>query len=385
MSDEPPGLNSPRSKARFRSMYDDPGFRRPTSRPLSAEAPAGKVPEDTAPPTEADASEMGSVPPAIAAAAPTPEENELLPNFRLTKVYEEPARRSNPLTDWRWLLLTALLAVLGAGGGYAFARLNASVPPQAGSETTAGQPVKLRADPLSEPVEAQADNAFAAIKKGQYQEAHDRFLALREQHPEWWPMDIEAARASLYQRNPLEAQQALHDVPAPQGSAEVDFVLGLLHLSNQELDLAAPCFASAAARNPARPDFYYFWGDTLRRNGKNLEAARKFRSALLRNQYEYAEGLYQLKLWLAQIQSDQEETSGANKDIDKALALPRVPYEVLFAAAARELKAKRYKEAGEFITRARMITEPAVFRVIMQDPSFAEEDSRPELAPFYKE
>lgn len=197
-------------------------------------------------------------------------------------------------------------------------------------------------------------------------------------------MTIEAARASLYSHNPLEAQRTLHDIPSPQGLADGDFVLGLLHLTNQELDLAALCFASAAARNPSRADYYYFWGECLRRNGKNLEAAEKFRSALLRNQYEYAEGLYQLKLWLSQIQADQEETSGANKEIDKELALPRVPYEALFAAAARELKAKHYKEAADLITRTQAVTEPAIFRVIMQDPSFVEESNHPEVAPFYK-
>ena len=246
------------------------------------------------------------------------------------------------------------------------------------------QPTKLLSNPLRDQVQAQVDAAFQEVKQGHYQEGHDQFIALREQHPEWWPLDIEAARASLYRHDPLEAQRALHGIPPGQGLSDQDFVLGLLHLTNQELELAAVSFASAAARNPARPDVYYFWGECLRRNGKPQEAAEKFHSALLRNQYEYAEGLYQLKLWLSQIQADQEETSGANAAINKALASSRPSYEALFAAAARELKAKHFKEAADFISRAQVITEPSVFRVIMQDPSFFEESTRPELAPFYK-
>lgn len=198
-------------------------------------------------------------------------------------------------------------------------------------------------------------------------------------------MAIEAGRTSLYLHDARTAQQTLSTLPPDQGQADASFLSALLHLTNKELELAEESFAIAVARDPARPDFYYFWGECLRRDGKPLEAVGKFRAALLRNQYENSEGLYQLKLWLSQIQAGQEETSGTNKAVDAALATPRPPYEALLAAAAREMKAKRYPQAVDFITRAQAVTEPAVFRVIMQDATFTEEILlHPEIKAFYK-
>ena len=165
---------------------------------------------------------------------------------------------------------------------------------------------------------------------------------------------------------------------------DADFMVALLHLTTKEFDLAEASFGTAVALDPSRADFFYFWGECLRRDGKPQEAIDKFRAALLRNQYENSEGLYQLKLWLSEIQADREEATGGGKEIDNALAQARPPYEALFAAAGRAVKARRFADAAGFFARAQAITEPSVFRVILQDPSFLEESTRPELAGFYK-
>ena len=138
------------------------------------------------------------------------------------------------------------------------------------------------------------------------------------------------------------------------------------------------------AIDPARPDVFYFWGECLRREGKPQDAADKFREALTRNQYETAEGLYQLKLWLSEIQSDQEKAKETNAKIDADLASGHPSGPALLAAAARELKAGRFKEAGARIGQAQKVIEPAVFHVILQDPTFLEESHRPELAAYYQ-
>ncbi len=390
--DDPPGLNSPRRKARFHSQYESEAYRRPSS---PRRAPAGTPPASVGPELSGDeepaadgqdpaAAPVDELSPEATAepAAPESEGNDLLPNFRLNKVYEERAPRTNPLKDWRWLLVMAALLALGLAGGYALGLANA--PAALASAKVMKHSGKTVLDGLTPEVQAQVDAAFDATKHTHYKEAGERFAALHREHPEWWSMSIESARAALYQHDIAEAKHALNDVTSEQGLPDVDFIMGLLHLTNKELDLSETSFATAVARDPARPDFYYFWGECLRRDGKPREAVEKFRAALLRNQYENAEGLYTVKLWLSQIQADQEETSGTNKEIDTALAAARPPYEAFFAAAARELKAKRYQGAADFIRRALAVTEPAVFRVIMQDPTFLEESAtHAELAPFY--
>ena len=153
--------------------------------------------------------------------------------------------------------------------------------------------------------------------------------------------------------------------------------MGLLFMTNSAFQDAESNFAKAVAMDPARPDFYYFWGELLRREGKPLEAASKFRSALLRNQYETAEGLYRLKMWLSDIQADQEKTSGASAQIDAGLAQARPPMEALLAGAVRSIKAGQVSEAAVLLGRARQVVEPTVFFVVMQDPSLSQESCRP--------
>ena len=139
------------------------------------------------------------------------------------------------------------------------------------------------------------------------------------------------------------------------------------------------------ALDPARADFYYFWGECLRRQGKPREAVGKFHSALLRNQYENAEDLYQLKLWLSEIQADQEETSGANaRSTPPWRTTPRPPYERGVCGGGPGDQDGQFTRGGGMIAQGQQITEPVVFRVILQDPTFLQESWRPELRRFYK-
>ena len=287
------------------------------------------------------------------------------------------------MTDWRWLLSLFVLAAAAITCGYLLGLRNAA-PQGVSPRNLYLQGTRGVLGPLDPKVQTEVDDAFEATKRGSYDEGRRRFTALHDKHPEWPSMAVETARDSLYQHDAQGAQNILGVLAANRVTPDADFMMALLHLTNKEFDLAEVAFATAVALDPARPDYYFFWGECLRRDGKPQEAIDKFRSALLRNQYENVEGLYQLKLWLSEIQADKEESSGAGKEIDAALSQPRPPYEALFAAAGRAIKVNRFADAASFIAKAQEVTEPAVFRVILQDPTFLEESTRPELAEFYK-
>jgi Tfp pilus assembly protein PilF len=208
-----------------------------------------------------------------------------------------------------------------------------------------------------------------------------------EKRPDWGIINIEMARIALYRRDRAEAVKIVLDAESSGAvpTAEANMMLGALSIAANKFDDANRSLEVAAAADPTRADIFYLWGESLSRQGKPLEAAKKFRSAALRNQYETAASLYQLKWWLADIQSEQEIISGANKAIDDALATPQPPSEALMAAAARSIKAGEYSKAAEFITKGRQCTDAAVFRVIMQDPAFFQEKWRPEFKGFYQE
>ena len=237
---------------------------------------------------------------------------------------------------------------------------------------------------VSPQVQAAVDSAFEDTKHARYDDARKRFEALFAEHPEWPSMEIEAARAALYARDFQGAQALLGKATQDRPLADAALLGALLHLAAQEYDAADVSFAAATATDPARADIYYFWGENLRREGKPLLAAEKFKAALSRNQYENVEPLYLLKYWISLIQSDQEGPSGEGAKIDASLAAAHPSSAALFAGAARAIKAANYKAAAGFLTRAQAITDPTVFSVVLRDPTFLEANIQPELQPFYK-
>ena len=280
-------------------------------------------------------------------------------------------------------LASSLCLLLGGVGGYLLHSYGAATA----STATAYRAAAKRTAPvipLAPAVLADVDAAFAANKAGQFADARQKFGVLANAHPDWASMRVEAARSAFYEHD-LEATWQILDATERAGAnVDASFLSALLQMTVQAYDKSELEFAQAVAIDPARPDVFYFWGECLRRQGKPQDAAGKFNEALLRNQYETTEGLYQLKLWLSEIQADQETAKSTNARIDKDLASGHPSGPALFAAAAREIKAGQFKEAGAHVGQAQKVMEPAVFRVILQDPTFLEQNLRPELAPFYQ-
>lgn len=164
---------------------------------------------------------------------------------------------------------------------------------------------------------------------------------------------------------------------------DANLSLGILFAMRRQYADAESSFERAVAVDPTRADIFYFWGESLRQEGKPLLASRRFRSALLRNRYETAESLYRLKYWLSEMESGEDGKDGIAEQMDTALALPRPPMEALFADAVRNLQAGRIVEGTEKLRRARQSVEPPVFAVIIRDPAFIQESWRPELAGFF--
>ena len=367
-----------------------PPFYESTSQEEVAE-PATAPEEETAAPI-APKLTMPAVPGARTTTAhkPTP----LVPAAFLPRFAPpDTSRDKRGFPVWATVLLSLVCLGLGALGGYILPKsaggtANANpgaVRGSANNRALAGHPLKDAADELTKTEQDQVDAAFAANKAGNFADAAKLFAAMQTKHPEWGGLDIEIGRAQLYQHDLAAAGATLKEAQG-KGLAlpDASFLLGLLFMTNSSFPEAEASFAKATALDPTRPDFYYFWGECLRREGKPLEAISKFRAALLRNQYETAEGLYRLKLWLSSIQADQEKTDGTNEQIDAGLTQPRPPMEALFAAAIREIKADHVKDAADLLHRARQLVEPTVFFVILQDPSFVQESWRPELADLYK-
>ncbi len=296
--------------------------------------------------------------------------------------YQEPRRFSSG-----WVALWSLTALtLGALGGYCLPK-----PPDKGLEDKAVRnPLPAATPPQAAPPLTRADNdeldaAYGALNTGKYAEAEKLFAALRDKHPGWESMGIEVGRAFGLQRNWSRARTALAaEIDAGRLPVEANFQLGILYAEQGEDAESNASFEKALAIDPSRADIYFYRGEILRRQGRPLEAIDKLRSALARNRNPSVGPLYRLKFWLSEIEAGQEESDGTATRINTALALPRPPMEAVFAGALRNIRAGKMQDAAALLARARQAVEPTLFSAIVHDAAFAQDNWRPELAPFLK-
>ncbi len=249
---------------------------------------------------------------------------------------------------------------------------------------TAGN-VQKEVKPLTQADQNDLDAAYAARHAHRYDDARQIFTALRLRHPGWEPMEIELDRTLFYEGKSNEASSALKAaVDKGNRPADANFLLALLDKARKSYAGAESCFEKAVAIDPTQPEYYFFWGECLREEGKLIDATTKFRSALLRNQYETANGLYRSKLWLCAIEADQGVSGGVTAQIDAALAEPLPPMEAFVAAAARDLKSGDLRAAADHLSRASQRADPIVFRYVLNDPVFAPLRAKPEFADFFR-
>lgn len=303
----------------------------------------------------------------------------LPPAFQL--LHSRRARLNKREPSRRVLVLTSLLSVLlGVFGGHYL------IKPSAKALNVSANRFEQKKTPSVTPLDQEElDAAFETRHEGKLDEAEKLFDALVSKHPDWKTMEVEVARTQIYKGNFNGARATLNElIDHGSPAADTNLLIGLSYTSQKAFPDAERSFAAAVADDPTRPDGYYFWGECLRVEGKPLQATTMFRSALLRNQYETATGLYRLKLWLSVIESNQEGNDGTNAEIDSALAQPHPTMEAFFAAAARLAKASDFQGAAAQLQRARACVDPAVFHIILNDPFFAQFQRRPEFTEVFR-
>ncbi len=312
--------------------------------------------------------------PATPGTLETPSTDPLPQAFQLNREARTRVSPPRPFTFWSLLFLGVGL-LIGALAG----RLSS---PSARTPSAPRAPDVV--NPLSAADQNDLDMAYAVRHERQHEKAEKLFTALLDKHPDWAPMQVELGRTLFYAGKSYEATTLLKAaVQEGKEPAEANFLLAVLGKARKSYAEAEANFARAVAINPTLPEYYFFWGECLRAEGKLLEATAKFRSAILRNQYETATSLYQAKLWLTSIEAGQESSDGIKEQIDAALAQPHPPMEACVAAAARSLMAGDFAATAGHLARARRRADPTVFRYIISDPFFAAAATRPEMAALF--
>lgn len=359
--------------------------------PVSAEPPAG-LPEPGAPaevPADAD-----GLPGAVSgqvwgrgemlAAARAHTHEQRRAGVRLEEAMEPQPWSVNQAT--RFKLLAGLAVVVAAFAGYGIGLMTAPEP-------AAAQPRRREAGAVGKPQDAELAQvelerrtaaAFEAMKNRRFAEARELFGTLAERHPEHPELQLEVARAYMYEANFLMAHKSLDPLFRNERTAsEAHFILGLVKLSERSYDAAADCFRRSAVADPIRADAHYLWGEAMRRAGRLAGAADRYQIALDRNQYETNELTYRLKVMIARIQEGNLPAE-RSAELIVALGKPGSGCEPLVADAARALKEGDPARCAKRLEEASKTMEPLLFRVVLSDPFFAQEAWRTELNPLYK-
>ncbi len=284
-----------------------------------------------------------------------------------------------------WIVLGG--TVISAAAFVAGYAVHDFFPPEAMTMqgAVAGPVRALKVDRLNPESQAALDGAFSMMKGDKPQEARALFEELLKKHPGWPRLALEQARAAFYQHDGIGAKGILDmaEKAGQIGPADALFMEGLLQMSASNFANASQTFDQATSCDPTREDFYYFWGESLRRQGKPAEAAARLRSALLRNQHEAMDGFYRMKMWLSEIQAGIDVSSGSAAEVDAQLASPYPSGYALAAAAARALRAENFPSTADALRRASRTLDPLVFQLLLQDSLFTLASFRPELAEFY--
>ncbi len=317
-----------------------------------------------------------------------------------------------PPARWRLPLLMLLIgAGIGGGIGSWVGGGNAPTVPGEGRgpvstpalETDTSAPLspfaELPANTLAAVV-TDLDNAYAALRAGKFADADASLSAAQGRRPAppgarpsgavagWPELEVERARVRFYAGDLKGADQALDALLRAPGTvpARADALLlrALIQGALRAPAVADDLFAAAVAANPVRTDTFFFWGNALRTEGKPAESIPKFRAALLRNQFETMDGLIRLKLWASQLQVDAQAPE-ATAAIAAALAPPNAPSGYAWMGdAARAIREGRFTNAADSFRKARALLDPVLYRVVLSDPLFAEQNWRPELAEFFR-
>ena len=126
---------------------------------------------------------------------------------------------------------------------------------------------------------------------------------------------------------------------------------------------------------------YFYWGEALRRIGKDQAAIVRLKQAIDRLREPELESIYRLKLRLAQIEAGQQNEFA--DELAKQIALPNPEMDWLVTAAAVEINNGNFAAAASDLDRAALRGDAGAFGARLRDYYLYQFRDKKELARFY--
>ena len=141
-------------------------------------------------------------------------------------------------------------------------------------------------------------------------------------------------------------------------------------------------YETATKVDPFNARHFFFWGEALRRAGKDQAAIVHLQQAVDRLREPELEGLYRLKLRLAELEAGQEKDFA--DELARRLAAPNPEMDWLITAAAVEMHRGKFADAAGFLERAEQRGDAETFASRLRDYYLFQFQYEKELQRFYQ-
>jgi tetratricopeptide (TPR) repeat protein len=269
------------------------------------------------------------------------------------------------------LILGALILLGGAFyAGTKVQRVKAFLASRNRPDVTNVDPQKfpgLSADELVE-------QALAAERLGNWREAIERLLVAKRRDVSYRDILFHAGKL-CYDRGDFDSADRLLERAIAYGD-QVDvanYLRGLIAIGRNDLPAAEVFFEAAIKAEPFTPGYYYYLGETLRREHRARDAIERYEQAASRTVNEQDAELCRFKARMAK--AETADRSELENEIEKKRNTGPLPVEWQLTDAALKIQTGQFDEAVHIIQQARASDEPrlrAVFGSCIADMLFTE-------------
>jgi tetratricopeptide (TPR) repeat protein len=227
------------------------------------------------------------------------------------------------------------------------------------------------------------EQALAAERLGEWHEAVDRLLVAKRRNGLYHGLVFRAAKLCYDHGDFDDADRLLERAIAFGDQVDTaNYLRGLIAVGRNDFPAAEQFFQAAIAAEPFTPGYYYYLGDTLRREQKPKEAVTCYEQAANRTVNEQDALLCRFKARMAR--AETADHPQLQNEVEEKRKTGPLPMDWLLTDAALKIRLGQFGEAAQLIEQARPANDPRMsgfFSSCTSDMLFAEAANKhPEIA-----
>jgi tetratricopeptide (TPR) repeat protein len=227
------------------------------------------------------------------------------------------------------------------------------------------------------------EQALAAERLGQWREAVERLLVAKRRNGLYRGLVFRAGRLCYNHGDFDGADRLLERAIAFGDRADTaNYLRGLIAVGRNDLPAAEQFFQAAIAAEPFTPGYYYYLGDTLRREQRAKEAAIRYDQAATRTVNEQDALLCRFKARMAR--SETADYPQLQTELEQKRAAGPLSLDWMLTDAALQIRSGQFADAAQLIQQARPSFNPrltALFASCTADMLFTDAAKKhPEIA-----